>query len=71
MNLGPHADFIIAAYAVTAVRGRRTDRLGRCSTIRRSGAFWAISTTAASHGARSERPDHEHRLERGLRQKTA
>ena len=28
MNLGPHADFIIAAYAVAVLVRRRTDRLG-------------------------------------------
>ena len=33
MDLGPHADFIVAAYGI-AVAGRRgADRLGRCSII--------------------------------------
>ena len=33
MSLGPHASFIVAAYALVGDRGRRADRLGRCSTI--------------------------------------
>ena len=32
MDLGPHAAFIVSAYAVAAADRRRADRLGRCST---------------------------------------
>ena len=46
MNLGPHADFIVAAYAVTAFVVAAWSP-GSCSIIRRSAASSAISRSAA------------------------
>ena len=73
MNLGPHADFIVAAYAVTAFVVAAPDRPGSFSIIGRSAASSAISRSAASRGVRSARAatDHEHGVHRNARQDAA